>query len=842
MKYALLIWLCYLFPALNATAQEPGNILAQPLKTEIRKAKIIEWFRLIENEGIVLSYNPAQINTDREVVLRRPVEKVEDLLQQLIDSKLMRMTLKGNKIIFSELPPRKTISGYIREKGSGETLIGAYIMVNNKFLGCTSNEYGFFCLSLPQGEYALTVRHLGYIQKEIAVNLADDQWVEVGLEPQAVRVGDVVVKADKTRGIKNLHSDIALSPDGYKPSFMGNDDIFSRMQFVPGVIGRESGASVLQVRGGNNDQNLILLDGIPVYNYSHFTDLLSIFNSDALKNVNLHKGLFPSKYEGRLASVVDIRMRDGDQQNFHASATVDLLTTSLLVEGPIKKDESSFLFSARRSWIDLLSRQTIIDDMINFSLYDINLKLNYKIGQNDHIYLSGYIGADTFRNSKQLDENESEFRWSNELVALRWNHLFSSRLFKNTALSYSRYRNAAKPEMIGFEPGADITSQISDLSLSTDLEYYTNDIYTLRFGAKTSLNNYTNTYLPPLFDKGRNSFFRNNSSVHLSAYFENNVKMSPSLEMQLGLHYLHYITEGQNYDSFQPRIVLSYKMDGRFNLFAGFSRMAQFYHQISFPKLTMPYEFRCPSSKDIKPGLSGIYELGCKHTFQEEKGSIALSLFHSERENILSYRPQQDILNQVIAPDWNDRVIAGTGRSQGVELSFLRKFKGGELQSAYTLSKSKERYAMVNQGLYANSDYDRPHVFKSSVSLQASHSSTVSLTLNLQSGMLVNYPVYAIPTPDQGLGNVRPDNPADYVAIAYNEYRLPFSYRMDLGYTYTRKSKKSGREGIFRCGLYNLVGKNSTVEYRIDTADSKVKIEAMSLRNFLPYLSFTYKM
>ncbi len=750
----------------------------------------------IENHKIIVSYNPESLDKNYVIDIPKGIYRVIDLLKIITTHQPVRYVLKRDKIIFIPLPKFYTLSGYIRETGSGESIIGASIIIDGRANISTSNEYGFFSISVREGRRDIQIQSMGY--KTLIINklINSDCRELIHLEANNVSLDTIRIISTKAGDINALQEQKDLSLVDFKPSFMGVNDVLKRLQYYSGVLSLGPWHNSLQVRGGDSDQNLVLLDGIPVYNYNHCGSLLSIFNADALKSVTMHKGFFPTKFEGRLASVVDIRMKDGDKENFHITSTIDMLTASIMAEGPLKKGRSSFMVSARRSWPDLFTKIISNNERIKISMYDINAKSDIYINPNNRLYISSYIGADNFMDIDSY--NNTSVSWSNKLFSVKWNHIFSNSFFNSSSISYSSFYNKIKPES-----------------------------YIERDGTIANISHFKSPYIAPYYDDSQNSKVVGDRSFHVSAYIENGIKIGSRVNFTLGMNHIIYFTRSKKFSSFQPRAGITYSIGTKSMLYAGYSKMMQFYHQLTITGLATPYEVRVPSSKDLDPESSDTYELGFKTSFGNS-GQAKLVLYNREMNKILAFRPQQDILNFQVAPDWRDRIISGRRLSRGVELFYKQSIGRFDNTISYTISKSFDSFNDINQGKRFPSNFDKRHVLNMLSTYHPCSKSAITLSFNLQSGPLMTLPEYLLPD-----GN-------SYYFDSYNNYRLPLNYRFDAGYVF---NKSIGNGGViqFKCGIYNFIGNHYSYYRSVIIKDGKVVIESTSPRKFLPYLSVTFK-
>ncbi|MEL7427330.1 MAG: TonB-dependent receptor, partial [Bacteroidota bacterium] len=627
-----------------------------------------------------------------------------------------------------------TISGYIKDGATGEDLIGATALVTDlDGVGTTTNIYGFYSLTMPAGEHKVAFQYLGYQVKVLELNLSEDTQLDVELSPDSQVLAEVVVTAEKadqniteTRGSVTK---IDVREIEAIPVLFGERDVMKVVQLNPGIKSAGEGNSGFYVRGGGLDQNLILLDEAPVYNPSHLLGFFSVFNSDALKDVTVYKGGMAAEYGGRTSSVMDIRMKDGNSKKFSGQGGIGLISSRLTLEGPIVQDKGSFIVSGRRTYADLFTGLSSDPGIQNTTLYfyDLNLKANYRLGEKDRLFLSGYFGRDKFGFSDDFG-----FDWGNATGTLRWNHLFSNKLFSNTSIIYSNYDYE-----FGFGQGDDeiaLQSVIEDWNFKQDFTLFPNDKNTVKFGVNWIVHNLE----PGNLRAGVNSGFtiedaEEKLSHEAAIYVQNEQKISDRLTANYGLRYSFFDYRGagtayefdevgnllsetrfeegesiQTYSGFEPRLSATYLLNTTSSLKLGYNRNYQYIHLLSNATSSTPTDVWVPSSNNVEPQIADQVSLGYFRNFKDNMYETSVEIYYKDMQNVIDYRNGANIfLNEEIEGD----LVYGDGRAYGAE--FYIKKTQGRLTGwfSYTLSRTLRRFDEINGGEEFPARQDRIHDF-----------------------------------------------------------------------------------------------------------------------------------
>ncbi len=625
-----------------------------------------------------------------------------------------------------------TISGTIENSESGEVLIGATVIVTDlKSVGASSNAYGFYSITIPEGVHTFRVQYLGYKFLTDTVDLDRDMVKNFELTPEPLTEREVVVSGEHANAnvtsTKISANDLQVRQLKSIPVLLGEKDVMKTIQLLPGIMAAGEGSTGFYARGGGADQNLILLDEAPVYNPSHVLGYLSIFNSDAIKDVSVMTGGIPAEYGGRLSSVVDIRTDDGSDKTFGATGGIGLLDSRLTIDGPIVKDKGSFIVSGRRTYADLflrLSSDTTIN-RVRLYFYDLNAKVNYSFGEHDRLYLSGYFGRDNFSYP-----NVFGFSWGNATGTLRWNHIFGDKFFSNTALIYSDYAYAND---VGASPNQfEITSGIRDVNLKSDFQYFMNPGNTIRFGADFIYH----TFLPGSITGGPGITLNDVSvekkfGLENALYASDDATLLPEFKLNYGLRLssfsllgpgsvFTYNSEGnpadtmdygsgkfiKTYFSFEPRLTATLVLNDLSSIKSSYTRTVQYLHLLSNSTSTNPSDLWVPSTNNVPPEYADQVDLGYFRNLDDNEYESSLVLYYKNMLNLIDYKNGADLR---LNPTVESLLLFGRGWSYGVEFMLKKKF--GRLTGwiAYTLSRTEEQFAQIDNGQPFPATQDRTH-------------------------------------------------------------------------------------------------------------------------------------
>ncbi len=764
-----------------------------------------------------------------------------------------------------------TISGYITATETGENLIGANIYELNHSKGAVSNNYGFYSLTLPVDSAAIQISYIGYQTVTKRMYVDRDLQLNISLSSSVVLDAVEVSATQVDRIQENVQmSRIEVPVEQIKkvPALLGEVDVLKALQLLPGVQSGGEGQTGLYVRGGSPDQNLVLLDGVPVYSVSHVAGLFSVFNADAIKNVSLIKGGFPARYGGRLSSVLEISMKDGNKQSFHGEGSIGLITSKLTLEGPIKKGRTSFLLSGRRTYLDLLVRPiakaAAKEEGINLRpkihFYDLNAKINHIINDKHRLYFSLYNGSDVL--FSRVKEDETTFAggldWGNWIGAARWNWQLSPKLFSNTTLIFSDYAFDSSIEVIDASRTSKSTfkskyfSGIQDFGIKWDLDYIPNPTHYFRVGLGATRHTY---------DPGALSFKVQDDDVDLDTLIGNQMQNSTELylyledemtlgrlKMNLGLHASGFSVENTFYHSLQPRLNFRYLFDAQWSLKASFNTMAQYINLLATEALSLPTDLWVPSTKNVKPQQSWQAAIGAAKNYQGFE--ISLEAYYKKMNHVVSLKPGSSFIFG-LDNNWQEKITQGTGETYGAEL-FLQK-KSGKTTGwlGYTLSWNNRTFEEINSGRTFPFKYDRRH----DLSLVVNHDFSKRISLSgswvYGTGNAISIPFEKFNIYQEYNGGAGYYNNEVELLGDKNSFRMTDYHRLDIGIKFSKQKKKHLRTWSF--GAYNTYfHKNPYFVYASNVDDfdpntgqyrgSNTKFKEVSIIPFIiPYFSYGFK-
>ncbi len=763
-----------------------------------------------------------------------------------------------------------TISGTLKDKADGEALIGATIYVEELKSGTVANIYGFYSLTLPEGSYTLTISYLGYNSSTYAITLDKDLKLSPELESSSVAIETFEISAEREQeNVEDTEmSTVTLQMANIKkiPALFGEVDVLKTIQLLPGIQSGGEGTTGFFVRGGSADQNLILLDEAPVYNPSHFLGFFSVFNPDAIKDLKIYKGGIPARYGGRLSSLLDIHMKEGNAKKMSVSGGLGLISSRLTVEGPIKKDKSSFIISARRTYADMFLKLSSDTNLSQNQLYfyDLNAKVNYQINENNKLYLSGYFGRDVFKFSREFAMN-----WGNATGTLRWNHLFNNKLFSNFTLIYSDFDyNLGVPE------GAQAfewTSRIIDKNAKADFTFYANPKNTIRFGAGTIHHTFRPGEIKALGQSIFNDFtLPNKFAFEHSGYISNEQNIGKRIKLHYGLRASLFQNVGidtsytfdttnpdvysvedtitnqsgsfNNYFNFEPRFSVRFMLNEKSSLKATYNRMTQYVHQANNSTSSSPLSIWFPSSTLVKPQLADQVAMGYFRNFKQNIFETSLEVYYKKMYNTIDFRDHAELLlNKYLEGE----LRYGEAYSYGAEI-LLKKQKGqftGWI--GYTYSETKREVPEINGGEAYFAPYDRTHDISVVGSYDINERVNLGANWVFSTGQAITVPTGRF----EYKGNVVP------VFSDRNAERMPAFHRFDVSLTlYGKKwdekpAKKNGKqrwkvESNWNFSIYNLYKRQNafSIVFR-QNEDTPTITEAHMIYFFeiIPSISYNFK-
>ncbi len=774
-----------------------------------------------------------------------------------------------------------TLSGYLSDSETGEKLIGASVYDKKSLKGTSANIYGYYSITLPTDTYNIVFSYVGYSKIEKKVVLTSDTELNIDLSSSSTLdevkiVGDKMEKITETTKMGSIN--IPMKQIEKMPTFLGERDLIKVAQMLPGVQSSE-GSSGMYVRGGGPDQNLILLDGVPVYNVSHLFGFFSVFNSDAVSNVELIKGGFPARYGGRLSSVLDIRMKEGNTKKLSGTASIGLISSKLTLEGPLGSENTSFIISGRRTYIDILAQPFIKIAARNDGLeslsagyyfYDFNAKINHKFSNKSRLYLSAYTGKDKayirskdkYSNSFEsgYEEQNNKLGWGNLTTALRWNYLLTPKLFSNVTLTYSQYKfdvgigyeseyTNSNDETNFEEFSSEYISGIDDIGLRWDIDYLPSPNHFIRFGVSNIFHKFTpgisstkiayddfgesiDTTLSVGSDPLRTS--------ELGLYLEDDMKIGDKLKVNAGIHLAAFAVDNQFYFNPQPRLAANYQVASNTSVKAGYSRMNQYIHLLTNVGIGLPTDLWVPVTDSIEPMIGNQYSIGLA---QNLNNGFELSVegYYKTMQNIIEYKDGVSFLLQ--ADDWQNKVESGDGWAYGAEV-FLQK-KTGKTTGwlGYTLSWTNRQFENINFGEKFPYRYDRRHDVSFAIVHDFSKKFNMGLTWVFGTGNSVTLPVAQYGVADNPVSLSNNSFFGGNTIKHYegrNAYRMPSYHRMDVSFNFVKQKKRG--EAIWNISFYNAYNRQNpfALYFGIDDRGGQV-LKQISLFPLIPSFAYTFK-
>lgn len=776
---------------------------------------------------------------------------------------------------------RFTVSGYIREKGSQELLIGVNVYLPNSSIATTSNTYGFYSLTIPgKDSVTLIFSFVGYQRIEQRIGLRKSAQLNIDLAP-ATQLQEVVVSARRQEekvSESSQMSTIDLPVNQIKkiPAFLGEKDVLKVLQLMPGVQKGSEGQSGIYVRGGGADQNLIILDDAIVYNANHLFGFFSTFNGDALKSVELTKGGFPARYGGRLSSVIDLNMKEGNKEKLHGEGGIGLISSRLTLEGPIKKGKSSFLVSGRRTYLDIVARPFIkaqstgdTKDNGGYYFYDLNAKLNYDFGRKDKVYLSGYFGQDRFyvESKSSAESNESNLNWGNITATARWNHLFNEKLFANTSFILSRYQFGIGSLYVDKAQSSEnftlkYDSRINDIGIKSDFDYFPDHRHSIRLGVAATRHRFIPSAIVLKSDQTNLEKEANPIDVLESGiYGEDTWKLTDRFKMNVGLRLSYFLAQNRNYIRPEPRFSAALKLVENLSAKVSYAEMNQFVHLLSNTGIGLPTDLWVPTTRRVAPQNSKQVAAGIAKDFPSQDLALTVEGYYKVMNNILAYKEGSTFLNldglgaQEVS--WEDNVTAGKGWSYGGEVLLQRKAGRFSGWVGYTLSWTQWQFAELNGGKKFYPKYDRRHDISVVGIYELSPRITLSGTWVYGTGNALTLPISTYQAYVDRFNSSR-RNPTIVDRIQWssqtvneygekNSFRAEPYHRLDFGIQFHKKLKRHERTWEF--SLYNAYNRRNPFFYDIvpetrttgSTVETKTVLKKYSLFPLVPAFSYNFK-
>lgn len=783
---------------------------------------------------------------------------------------LLLIFLLSTKFVLAQSPSkagRFTLNGYVKDSLSGETIIGATISVNGQTKGVASNQYGFYSITLDEGSYTITTSHVSYLGKSVTIDLQENKSYNFDLVSKSASIGEVVVYSRKRDGnVKNAQMgkiDLSINQIRNIPAFMGEVDPLKAIQLLPGVRNAGEGNAGFYVRGGGPDQNLILLDDAVVYNTGHLFGFFSVFNADAIKNVSLIKGGMPAQYGGRLSSVVDVSMKEGNINKFQMDGGIGLIASRFSVQGPIKKNKASFILSARRTYIDALVKPFIKKSSSfygsGYYFYDVNAKMNYRFSEKDRLYLSGYFGRDVFDFANAKRSFKTNIPWGNSTATLRWNHVFNRRLFSNTTLVYNDYKFKFSAQQENFEIG--LSSGIRDGSAKVDFDYYPLPNHKLKFGGLFTYHK----FIPNVASGRQDSIvFRPNNegdkyAAETALYIQDDWELGTKWKINYGIRwstftqigpYTRYVRDEnlnpldstkyksfepvKTYGGLEPRLTLRYAFNDETSMKAAVTRNLQYIHLVTNAGTTLPTDLWVPSTYLVQPQVSWLYALGFFKNFADNTYETSLEVYYKDMQNQVEYA--EGYTPSLRDPE--EEFVFGKGWSYGAEL-LVNKLKGRFTGwVGYTLSWTWRRFSALNEGLKYPTRYDRRHDLSVVANYEQSKKWRFGAVFVYGTGNAITLP--------ERFYFINGVLTQEYSRL--NQYRMNAYHRLDLSATYTpqpKKKRKVNSSWVF--SVYNTYSRLNPYFIYFDqngslaNGDLKVEAKQVSLFPIIPAVTWNFK-
>jgi hypothetical protein len=854
----------------------------RPVSISIPATSLEAALKLLEQESQVpISYELTRV---KGIQVKARVYKnvpLQTILKELLEGTPLDFKEKsGNILIIPRPRSGKTLSGFVEDAVSGEKLIGVSLMAPQHQAGTITNNYGFYSITVPGDSLHIQLSFTGYQRLDTVIKLNSNTHLNFKLPIASRQLEEVTVSSARTTRIQQTSqmSSINLPVNQVRsmPRLLGEPDLLKTLQLLPGVKQGTEATSALLVRGGTPDQNLILLDGAPLYNPMHLMGIFSTFNTSVLKDVTLYKGAFPSRYAGRLSSVIDISTIDGNMNEVHGDFSVGLLSTQLTLEGPLKKGKTSFVVSARRSYPDLLISPIIKnsdDGPQKFSafFYDLNTKIHHQISDKDKLYLSLYIGKDKLRildkysvetNPPVDNYNKSDLyiKWGNVTGTMRWNHIFNPKLFANTMLIGSSYKfntgiySEDKYDQDVYTNTLKLNSGIQDYGIKTDFDYRPSPAHSVKMGAAYMYRIFTpgtvrmrqTTGSSVTLDSLNNN--RNITASEMDLYAEDDWEITRRLKLNAGLHLSAFAVQGQFYTSLQPRASMRFLLPGDWGLKASYTRMTQYIHLLAYNSISLPTDLWVPATKKVAPQQADQYALGIARNLFRNKYEFSVEAYYKKMRHVIEYKEGADYLTSSKGDTWQEQVAAGTGESYGLEI--LLQKKTGKLTGwlGYTWATAKRIIPEVNYGREFPYKYDRRHDLHLVTVYRPRKNIELSGSWTYQSAMPFTIPVARYEATE---GPQSPSDPGipvywyqnvDYIN-SRNNVRILDYHRLDVGISFI-KHKKNGNIRTWNISVLNVYNRMNPFFYYLDkysATSASAQLWGTTIVPIIPSFSYSLK-
>lgn len=883
-------------------AQAMSEDEVRTVTLNLQKASLPDILGEIEKQtGVTFSYESSLLKEFQKTSFKVKNEKLSDCLKRLFANYPISYKLTGNIVVLKRKQKQVTISGFVRDESSAESLIGASVYDQGSHRGVATNSYGFFSLSLPlpAQQESLSVRiHSSYIGYEgqtfIFPALSGDTLLSINLKPNA-SIGEVLITGTETARA-TVHNtqmgalEVNQATLKATPTLFGESDIIRTLQLTPGVSSGTEGISGLYVRGGNSDENLFLIDGNPVYQVNHLGGLFSAFNSDAIKEMDFYKAGFPARYGGRLSSVVDVKTKEGNMKEYHGSATLGLIAGNLSLEGPIIKDRTSFQIALRRTWLDVITAPAFA--IVNkkekdsgstiggrYAFHDLNARIDHRFSDKSRLYVSLYNGNDVLKakysdapskgyENVYSESNDSYMRWGNLVASAGWTYAFNSKLFGKLSGFYTRYSskiNYKYKRTLGWEGHDDYleihdeatnVAGITDFGIRTSFDYQPLSNHHIRFGGDYLIHYFQPEYNHiKALDTDQPDSMQISKTIsdsklwahELSVYGEDDWTLSEAFRLNAGLRFSLFNIEHKTYAGVEPRVSLRWLLSPQISLKASYARMNQYVHLISNSYMNLPTDSWMPVTRKLKPLISDQVSLGGYYNWNQML-DFSIEGYYKKMNNLLEYKDGYSLVPSMVS--WEDKMASGEGHAYGLE--FMVRKQAGRTTGwiGYALSWADRRFDEINNGKRYPSRYDNRHKLNIVVMHKLTKNIELSAAWTYSSG---NYTTLSLENYQGGTLHKPGDNAYTNDLNYYdgrNNFQLPAYHRLDLGVNFYRP-KKNGRMGIWNVTLYNaycrmnymMVHKTSAFDYIDENGNyhSKPVFKMIGFLPIIPSVSYTYK-
>lgn len=871
MQFAIRVGLLTLtfIAALSAQVWGQSTLLDRKLRMEKQSGSLLEMLGAIEaNSGVHLSFANNALHLDRRVALSGKEKTLGEHLESVLTGEAIQIVVREDRIILAPsqktlapAPPPKprrfTLKGYVRAQGSGEALIGAAVYEPASGQGAFTNEYGFFSLTLPAGPHELVFQSLGFDRISRTMDFSAPLELVVELESN-LEVGAVEIQTDQQEDfhdhtVMGKHS-LNMEDEGSLPVLLGEADVMKTMQLLPGIHGGADGAAGFYVRGGSQDQNLVQLDGVPVYNPNHMLGVVSVFNSAAVMAASVRKGDLPARYGGRLSSQVDVRMKEGNKERLAGEVGMGLLSGRASLEGPIANKKGSFFLSGRRTWLDLLAvplQKLVSNSWGTYSFHDLNAKVNWQSSPNNRFYLSGYLGRDKFLvkdvlnlRSQSSSSDEASLGWGNQIAAFRWNHIFGQKLFSNTSITFSRYNSFRDLQV---DQSTDTTTfqslsfnsqtEIQDWAGRIDFDFFPNPRHVVKFGGGSSYHSFT-----PTFNRHQRVYQNTDTSYTLGAprkfahesflYIEDEISLNSRWGIHPGAHIAVYMVDKEAYIGIQPRFSARYRLDERQSFKFSAGHNVQFIHLLTNPGIGLPTDLWVPTTGIVRPAESEQISAGYYRTLGSSL-LLRVETFYKRMRNLLEYEEGYNYVDN--SQDWENRVEVGKGWSYGAEV-MVEKTKG-KLTGwvAYTWSKTERQFENLNFGEPFPFRYDRRHDLNFVLHYRANQKLSFGVVWVYGTGNAMTLGIDRF----QSLSTLLPSSGSYQISniSQRNNFRTPPYHRLDLSVNLDKETSLGQRRWSF--GLYNAYSRvNPSFIFAREKPNGSVGVFSLGILPVVPLVAY----